>query len=89
MHDILFSDEAQFTHDGITNTRNLHSWAHESPHKLAECNFQHRFSAEVLCGVLGNNLIGPHVIDIHLTAQYCRKYWKQIQANFDDVPLAA
>jgi hypothetical protein len=27
-----------------TNTRNSHSWAHEKPHEIAECNFQHRFS---------------------------------------------
>jgi hypothetical protein len=28
--DILFTDEAQFTPDDVTNTRNLHFWAHET-----------------------------------------------------------
>jgi len=28
-------DEAQFDSDGITSTRNVHSWLHDSPHELA------------------------------------------------------
>jgi hypothetical protein len=47
LHDILLMDEAQFTQDGITNTRNLHSWAHKNPHEVEECNFQHQFSVNV------------------------------------------
>jgi hypothetical protein len=32
LRDVLFPDATQFTRDDITNTRNSHSWAHESPH---------------------------------------------------------
>lgn len=36
-------------------------------------HFQNRFSVNVWCGVLGNNLIGPHVIERYLTAPYYRQ----------------
>jgi hypothetical protein len=38
--DILFIDDAQFTLDGITTTRNLHCLAHENQHEVAEYHFQ-------------------------------------------------
>nr|XP_022904788.1 uncharacterized protein LOC111416879 [Onthophagus taurus] len=41
---ILFSDEAQFTRDGINNYHNNHRWSDENPHATQEHNFQHRFS---------------------------------------------
>lgn len=61
LHNILFTNEAHFTWDGITNTKNSHSCAHENPHEVAKYNFQHQF--QLTCfGVLGNNLIEPHVM---------------------------
>jgi hypothetical protein len=41
---VLFSDEAQFTRDGINNTRNSHVWAELNPHPTMETNFQHHCS---------------------------------------------
>jgi len=38
--DILFMDEAQFPRDGITSTRNLHSWGQENPDEVAQCHGQ-------------------------------------------------
>lgn len=37
---ILFMDEAQFHHDGITNTRNLHSSSHENPFKKYSSSYR-------------------------------------------------
>jgi hypothetical protein len=86
---ILFPDEAQFNWDGITNTRNLHSWAHKNPHEIAECHFQHRFSFNVWCGILGNNLIGPHVIEGCIRAPYQRNFLEnELLLHLENVPLA-
>jgi hypothetical protein len=74
LHDILFTDEAQFTRDVTTNTRNSHSWAYENSREVAECHFQHWFSVNMWRGVLANNLIGPHVIEGHFTALYYRNF---------------
>lgn len=57
---ILFTDEAQFTRNGINNTRNSHIWADQNPHETIVVNHQHRFSVNVWCGLLNSNLIGPH-----------------------------
>jgi hypothetical protein len=63
LHDIPFTDEAQFTRDEITNTRNSHSWAHENPSGVTICHLQRWFSLDVWCADLGSYLIGPHVIE--------------------------
>ena len=67
----LVTNEAPFTGDAITNTRNLYSFAQENPQQETQCHFQH-FSVNMLCGVLGTNLIGPCIIKLHVTALY---YW--------------
>jgi hypothetical protein len=60
----------QFTWNDISSTRISHSWADEDPCGVAKCHFQPWFSINVWCGVLDNNLIGPHVIEWCLTALY-------------------
>ena len=52
---ILFTDEAQFNHDGVNNTHNSHVWADENPHTTVESNFQLRFSVNVWCAVLDDH----------------------------------
>jgi hypothetical protein len=43
----------------------------------------------VWCGVLGNNLIGPHVIEGRLTAPFFRNFLEnELPLNLEDVPLA-
>ena len=32
IRNILFTDEAHFTRDGVNNTRNSHLWGRENPH---------------------------------------------------------
>jgi hypothetical protein len=36
LHNILFTDDAQFTWDSTTNTRNSLSWAYKNPYVVAE-----------------------------------------------------
>lgn len=49
---ILLTDKAQFTRDGINNYHNEHRWFDENPYATFERNFQHRFSIKVWCGLL-------------------------------------
>ncbi|XP_071056994.1 uncharacterized protein [Onthophagus taurus] len=70
---ILFSDEAQFTRDGINNYHNNHRWSDENPHATQEHNFQHRFSINVWCDILNDQLFGPFVLDIRLTGEESNK----------------
>lgn len=85
---ILFSDEAQFTRDGINNCHNEHRWSEENPHATFERNFQHRFSINVWCGMLGDQLFGPFVLDGHLNGLgYLRFLQENLFNIFDEVPL--
>jgi hypothetical protein len=67
IRNILFTDQAHFTRDGVNNTRNSHLWVRENPHGAVESNCQHRFSINVWCGVTGDQLIGPYIFPQRLT----------------------
>lgn len=61
---ILWTDESQFTREGITNFHNLHKWADKgaNPHWKKQVSFQRKFSVNVWAGVIGRHLIGPHFL---------------------------
>jgi len=86
---ILFTDEASFTRDGINKTHDSHRWSDKNPHAIVEINSQHRFSVNVWCGVIDNQLIGPAVLLNRLTG---RKYVDFLQNELplllEEVPLA-
>lgn len=85
---ILFTDEATFTRDGINNTRNYHVWSEENPHATIQSNFQHKFSVNVWCGMIDRYLIGPFILENHLTgAHYLNFLQNELQALLEDVPL--
>ena len=44
---ILFTDEANFSKNGIQNFHNNHFWAEENPHATTTTHFQHQFSVNV------------------------------------------
>jgi len=81
---ILFTDEAQFNRDSVNNTHNSHVWADENPHATVESNFQLRFSVNVWCAVLDDQLIGPFILEgrlqERLTSDFCRRncpyFWR-------------
>lgn len=86
---ILFTDEATFTRYGIFNSHNMHTWADENPHVTWRGSYQHRFSLNVWCGIIGDHVIGPHVMPARLTgAQYHEFLEQQLPTMLEDVPLA-
>jgi hypothetical protein len=64
---ILFTEEATFTRNGINSTHNSHRCTHDNPHDTVETNFQCRFSMNVWCGMIDDMLIGPVILDDHIT----------------------
>ncbi|GFW85226.1 DUF4817 domain-containing protein [Trichonephila clavipes] len=65
--EVLFSDEASFTREGIFNTHNDHIWAVENPHAIRRRAAQIRFSVNVWAGIMGDHLIGPYLFPCRLT----------------------
>jgi len=85
---IPFTDESQFNRDGVNNTHNSHMWADGNPHATVESNFQQRFSVNVWCAVLDNQLIGPFILEGHLTGEaYLRFLQEELPRLMEDVPL--
>jgi len=85
---ILFTDEAQFTRNGINNLKHLHHWATENPHNTTENHFQQRFSVNVWCGLVNNKLIGPYVIEGNLNrVTYHAFLLNELQILLEEVPL--
>ncbi|KAJ4441000.1 hypothetical protein ANN_10849 [Periplaneta americana] len=64
---VLFTGEAQFTRDGITNFHNQHVWAYENPRATVPSLHQVRFSLNMWAGIIGDRLVGPHVLVNRLT----------------------
>jgi len=79
---IMFTDEAQFNHDGVNNTHNYHVWGDENPHSTVESNFQQRFSVNVWCAVLDDQLIGPFILEIRLTGE---AYLRFVQEKLPEI----
>jgi len=44
-------------------------WADENPHATVASNFQLRFSVNVWCAVLDDELIGPFILEGRLTGE--------------------
>jgi len=61
IRNVLFTDDAHFTRDGVNNT----IWGRDNPHETIESNYQHRFSVNVWCGVI--DVIGPYIFPQRLT----------------------
>ncbi len=58
---------------------NNHLWVEESPHATVARSFQDRFKTNVLCGLVGDRHIGPHIFDQSLNAN---KYLNVLQNYF-------
>ena len=87
-HYILFTDKVQFNRDGVNNTHNSHVWEDENPHTTVERNFQLCFSVNVWCAVLGEELIGPFILEGLLTGKaYLRFLQEELSKLLEDVPL--
>jgi len=88
IRNILFTGEAHFTRDGVNNTKNSHLWDRENPHGTVESNYQHRFSVNVWCGVIGDQLIGPYIFPHLLTGGiYVSFLQSELPALLEKVPL--
>lgn len=88
LSDILFTDEAGFTRNGVVNFHNTHVWADENPHALLESRHQARFSLNIWMGILGGRFLGPVVLPNRLRgADYLNFLQNTMVDLFDDIPV--
>ncbi|KAJ4449762.1 hypothetical protein ANN_01166 [Periplaneta americana] len=85
---VLFTDEAQFTRHGITNFHNQHVWVYENPRATVPSHHQVRFSLNMWTGIIGDRLVGSHVLVNRLTGQaYTNFLENTIPHVLEDTPL--
>ncbi|KAJ4440420.1 hypothetical protein ANN_08561 [Periplaneta americana] len=85
---VLFTDEAQFTRDGITNFHNQHVWEYENPRSTVPSHHQVRFSLNMWASIIDDRLVGPHVLVNRLTGQaYTNFLENTIPHVLEDTPL--
>jgi len=88
IHNILFTDEAHFTRDIVNKTRNSQLWDRDNPHGTDESNYQHHFSINVWCGVIGDQLIALYIFPQCLTGDiYANFLEDKLPALLENVPL--
>lgn len=87
---ILWTDEASFSRDGVVNRHNLHYWADVNPHWLREVSHQEQWRTNVWCGIYKDRLIGPIFYDGTLDGIRFRDMILQgiVTDLIDDLPLA-
>ena len=66
---VLFFDEANFKNTGNVNRHNMHYWANENPRCMRTVPFQHPWSVNCWCGIVGDHAIGPYFFEVRLTGQ--------------------
>jgi hypothetical protein len=68
LHNILWTDETCFTHEGVFNVHNSHFWAWDNPHAIREHGCQVRFSVSIWANIVGDIVVGPYLLPDRLTA---------------------
>lgn len=85
---ILFTDEATFTREGIFNSHNSHVWEVENPHAVTFRSDQHKFAINIWAGIVGDHLIGPYLLPPRLTGAVYQQFLQNVLPDLlDDVPL--
>ncbi|KAJ8954712.1 hypothetical protein NQ318_011405 [Aromia moschata] len=85
---VLFTDEAGFTKTGVFNMHNTHVWCDENPHAYRNFRDQRNFSVNVWCGIVGDVLLGPHILPDRLTGNGYLNFLQHVLPNLlEEVPL--
>jgi hypothetical protein len=82
---LLFKNEARFSRDEIINIHNQHQWAEENPHGIIHSRHQQQFSIDARTVIVGDCLVGPHVLPRRLTGN---RFRDDLPNLLEDVPLA-
>jgi hypothetical protein len=86
---VLFTDEAAFTRNGIITFHNNHVWAEENPRAVVQSRHQQQFSINVWAGIIGDVLVGPHVLPQRLTGNSYQNFLENdLLTLLEDLPLA-
>jgi hypothetical protein len=67
---VLFTDEAPFGIHGIISIQNQHQCAEENFHGVINSRHQQQICINVWARIVGDSLVGTHVLSHHLTGNH-------------------
>jgi hypothetical protein len=66
----------------------MHTWADENPRQMRNMQHEHQFSISVWAGIVGDHLLGPHMLPARLTGNdYLQFLREELPVMLNDVPL--
>lgn len=84
---IIWTDEANFSNNGMFNRHNTHYWSRVNPVITRDTGFQEKFSVNVWCAIL-NNRVYCYMYEGTLTgARYLEFLRDMVDNILDDLPL--
>ena len=87
---ILWTDEATFTKNGIINLRNSHIWNTENPHAVVVSHFQHELRVNVWLGLMRGRLFGPVILPDRLNSnEFTNLLNNYVLDILEDFPIVA
>lgn len=75
---VLWSDEATFKSNGNVNLHNAHYWSPTNPHWMRQVDNQRLWSLNVWCGIVGNQIVGPHFFQGTVTGPIYTDFLKNV-----------
>lgn len=88
LNEIIFSDEATFTTNGVVSAQNCRHWSTENPQFTINARRQYSQKVNVWCGIQKNRIIGPFFFDGNLNANGFLNFLNnEFQDALDDLPL--
>lgn len=86
--EILCTDEASFTRQGVLNFHNCHIWDDHHPHATRRTNFQQKFSINMWAGIIGHTLIGPYELPRQLRGDSYLNFLENVLPGLlEELPL--
>jgi transposase len=86
--DVVWTDEACFSRNGMCNRQHTHYWALENPRCFTDVRHQVRFGINVWCAIYSNKFIGPIFYDGTLTGARYLQLLQNVMPDFvENLPV--
>ena len=85
---VLFFYEGNFANTGNVNRHNMHYWANENPRWVRTVPFQHPWSVNCWCCIVGDHVIGWYFFEGRLAGQVYANFLQSVLPQLmEDLPL--
>lgn len=88
LNNIIWSDESNFSNNGMYNRHNNRIWSRENPLRIRETNNQVRFSFNCWCGIVNNRVLLVHFYEGHLNTDRYLEILDILRNVINNLPVA-